>query len=164
MVDAPRALGVADCSTSACAPAPSGLTAFFRSLPVPPDAAPAPPLEDFLAPTVFALAEEALPAVALVLVLLLLLLLLLLTVSSAPAALRVSTAAAFVDFFAPDPAFFTASGPEEREVTLPLVIVRFDEGAPLPAVPVLVDLPVEASSLEFPDVLDASAPPTEAVR
>ena len=158
MVDAARALGVADCSTSACAPGPSELTAFFRSLPVPPDAAPAPPLEDFLAPTVFALAEEALPAVVLVLVLLLLL------VSSAPAKLRASTAAAFVDFFAPDPAFFTASGPEEREVTLSLVIVRSDEGAPLPAVPVLVDLPVEAAFLEFPDVLDASAPPTEPVR
>ncbi|MCT1917226.1 hypothetical protein ACH0BM_09225 [Kocuria rhizophila] len=162
MIDAARALGVADCSTSACAPGPSGLTAFFRSLPVPTAAAPAPapPLEDFLAPTVFPPSEEALPAVELVLLLLLLLLL----VSSAPAELRASTAAAFVDFFAPDPAFFTASGPEERDVTLSLVIVRFDEGAPSPAVPVLVDLPVEAASLEFPDVLDASAPPTEPVR
>ena len=156
MIDAARALGVADCSTSACAPGPSGLTAFFRSLPVPTAAAPAPapPLEDFLAPTVFPPSEEALPAVVLVF----------LSISSAPAELRASTAAAFVDFFAPDPAFFTASGPEERDVTLSLVIVRFDEGAPSPAVPVLVDLPVEAASLEFPDVLDASAPPTEPVR
>ena len=160
MVDAARALGVADCSTSACAPGPSELTAFFRSLPVPtaaapePAPAPAPPLEDFLAPTVFAPSEDALPAVVLVF----------LSISSAPAALRASTAVAFVDFLAPDPAFLTASVPEEREVALLLVVVRFDEGAPLPAVPVLGALPVEAAFFEFPDVLDASAPPTEPVR
>ena len=156
MIDAARALGVADCSTSACAPGPSGLTAFFRSLPVPTAAAPAPapPLEDFLAPTVFAPSEDALPAVVLVF----------LSISSAPAALRASTAVAFVDFLAPDPAFLTASVPEEREVALSLVVVRFDEGAPLPAVPVLGALPVEAAFFEFPDVLDASAPPTEPVR
>ncbi|MGW2674713.1 hypothetical protein [Kocuria rhizophila] len=71
---------------------------------------------------------------------------------------------AFVDFLAPDPAFFTASVPEEWEVALSLVVVCFDEGAPLPAVPVLGALPVEAAFFEFPDVLDASAPPTEPVR
>ena len=155
MVSAARPLGVADCSMSACAPGPSGLTAFFRSLPVPTAEAPAPaPLEDFLAPTVFAPSEDALPAVVLVL----------LSISSAPAALRASTAVAVVDFLAPDPAFLTASVPEEREVALSLVVVRFDEGAPLPAVPVLGALPVEAAFFEFPDVLDASAPPTEPVR
>ncbi|WIW67510.1 hypothetical protein P8S73_07355 [Kocuria sp. ChxB] len=111
-------------------------------------------MEDFLAPTVFAPSEDALPAVVLVL----------LSLSSAPAALRASTAVAFVDFLAPDPAFFTASVPEEWEVALSLVVVCFDEGAPLPAVPVLGALPVEAAFFEFPDVLDASAPPTEPVR